>query len=238
MPKTKRYSFVSSQKLFLVILPIAILLAGFVMWTTSKDVHKAYTTACATSDFSGNFEAGQPIAIFNGQKIAAPTDVPSFLGQEEDKSRVLGVVSGDERWIEVDLSEQKLIAHEGDSIFLETRISSGLPQTPTPTGEFRVWAKLRATKMEGGEGHSYYYLPNVPYVMFFHNDQVPGARGFSLHGTYWHNDFGNRRSHGCVNLPTPVAEKLYYWTMPTLPDNKNTVYASADSPGTRIVIHD
>lgn len=234
MTKTKR-----SSKLFLIILPLAILLAGFVIWTTGQDVRQSQSLqACSTTDFSGNFQVGQPMAFFKGQEIVAPQGVPSFLGQEEGNSRVLGIVSGEERWIEVDLSEQKLIAHDGNDTFLETSVSSGLPQTPTPTGEFRIWIKLRATKMEGGEGRSYYYLPNVPYVMFFSNDKVPAHKGYSLHGTYWHNDFGNQRSHGCVNLPTPIAEKLYYWAMPALQDKKNVVYASGDSPGTRIVIHD
>jgi lipoprotein-anchoring transpeptidase ErfK/SrfK len=121
---------------------------------------------------------------------------------------------------------------------LETLVSTGLPWYPTPTGEFRIWIKLRATKMEGGEGKYYYYLPNVPYVMFFENDQVPGWRGYGLHGTYWHNDFGTQRSHGCVNLPTTVAERLYYWVNPQLPGGKTSVKASSGNIGTRIVIHE
>jgi len=131
-----------------------------------------------------------------------------------------------------------LRAWEGGNIFLETKISSGLPGTPTPKGEFRVWVKLRATKMEGGQGRYYYYLPNVPYVMYFENENVPGWRGYGLHGTYWHSDFGTPRSHGCVNLPTPVAEQLYYWVTPDLPANKSSVFAGPENPGTRIVIHD
>jgi hypothetical protein len=92
--------------------------------------------------------------------------------------------------------------------------------------------------MEGGEGKYYYNLPNVPYVMFFQNDRIPGSRGFSLHGTYWHNDFGSVHSHGCVNLPTPVAKELYYWIYPVLSNNQKSVYSSEDNPGTRIVIHE
>jgi lipoprotein-anchoring transpeptidase ErfK/SrfK len=92
--------------------------------------------------------------------------------------------------------------------------------------------------MEGGSGNYYYYLPNVPYVMFFENAQVPGWKGYGLHGTYWHNDFGNQRSHGCVNLPTPIAERLYYWTTPTLPESRSVVYSNEGNPGTRIVIHE
>jgi len=92
--------------------------------------------------------------------------------------------------------------------------------------------------MEGGEGRYYYNLPNVPYVMYFQNDKVPGWRGYGLHGAYWHNAFGTPRSHGCVNLPIPAAEKLYYWTTPTLPEGKSSVFSSEENLGTRIIIHE
>src|SRR5438045_6259737 len=98
--------------------------------------------------------------------------------------------------------------------------------------------KVRATRMEGGEGKYYYNLPNVPFVMFFGNDKIFWGRGFGLHGAYWHNDFGKVHSHGCVNLQIPVAEKLYYWTAPTVPEGKNFVKADEENPGTRIVIHE
>ncbi len=152
------------------------------------------------------------------------------------KKAVLGVSNLD-KWIDVDLSEQKLRAWEGNNLFLESLVSTGLPWFATPTGEFSIWLKVRATRMEGGEGRYYYNLPNVPYVMFFENGEIPGYRGFSLHGTYWHNDFGKVHSHGCVNLPTPIAEQLYYWTSPTVPDGKGTIRASAGNPGTKVVIH-
>jgi len=95
-----------------------------------------------------------------------------------------------------------------------------------------------ATYRKGGQGKYYYYLPGVPYIMYFENDQVPSWKGYGLHGTYWHNDFGRPHSHGCVNLPTPVAGRLYYWTAPILAEGRNSVYSSPKNPGTRIVIHD
>ena len=142
------------------------------------------------------------------------------------------------KWIEIDLSEQKIKAWDGDNLFLESLVSTGLPWYPTPQGEYKIWIKLRATKMEGGEGKYYYNLPNVPFVMFFENEKVPGWRGYGLHGTYWHNDFGRVRSHGCVNLPTSVAQQLYYWTDPQIADGKWMITANGENPGTRIVIHE
>lgn len=193
--------------------------------------------ACGRCSFAYSFDPKDRTAYFEGRELAAPSQMPAYLALAKGKD-VLGEKFGEERWVEVDLSDQKLIAHDGDSVFLESAVSTGLPGYDTPVGEYRIWYKIRSQKMSGGQGRSYYYLPNVPYIMFFENADVPGYRGFSLHGTYWHNDFGNRRSHGCVNLPTPIAEQLYYWTTPVLAEGKNVVRATNDNSGTRIVIHE
>jgi lipoprotein-anchoring transpeptidase ErfK/SrfK len=106
--------------------------------------------------------------------------------------------SNGERWIDVDLSEQFLTAYEGTTPVRQVTVSTGLPATPTVVGQFRIYVKYESTLMTGDD----YYLPNVPYTMYFY-------RGYGLHGTYWHNNFGRPMSHGCVNLPTPEAEWLY-----------------------------
>lgn len=213
-----------------------ILLVAVLVFSTLFSVNIAQNSSCCGVDWSRNFLNNERVAIFEGRQVYVPDEV--FLAEVPRAENVLGVVSGNERWVEVDLSDQKLRAWDGDQLFLETLVSTGLSFSPTPTGEFRIWTKFRATKMSGGVGRNYYYLPNVPYVMFFENAQVPGHRGYGLHGTYWHNDFGKQKSHGCVNLPTPIAEKLYQWTSPLLSDGSNSQRASADNPGTRIVIHD
>ncbi len=217
---------------FFILIPIILLLAlGVFARTVGLFVPQV---ASYTYDYSGLIDTKALVGVYHGKEYRVPS---SYLAQSE-KKHVLGLADPSERWVEVDLSEQTLRAWDGSSLFLESLVSTGLPWWPTPTGEFRIWVKLRATRMEGGEGRYYYNLPNVPYVMFFENSEVPSWRGFSLHGTYWHNDFGRVHSHGCVNLPTSVAEKLYYWTTPVLPDGKNSVYADPGNPGTRIVIHD
>lgn len=159
----------------------------------------------------------------------SPIDVP-VMAQKDSPIPVLGATT-EEKWIEVDLSSQTLTAHEGDHIFLTTLISSGL-YNKTPVGTYHIWYKVRATLMQGGskEAHDYYYLPNVPYTMFFYND-------FGIHGTYWHQNFGHPMSHGCVNTPTPIAEKLFYWADPQIPDGQTSVKASLDNPGTKVVVH-
>jgi lipoprotein-anchoring transpeptidase ErfK/SrfK len=213
----------------LIALALAFLAISVALGSVKKTVR--VSSACTTENFSGQFESDLKVAYFEGSELG----VPGFI---EERPHVLGVAADGERYIEVDLSEQKLKAWDGGSVFLESPVSTGLPWWPTPQGEFRIWVKLRYTRMEGGEGRYYYNLPNVPFVMYFGNDQVPNWRGYGLHGAYWHNAFGTQRSHGCVNLPIPIAEQLYYWTTPSLPEGKSSTYASAENPGTRIVIHE
>ncbi len=211
--------------------PVLLFLGAAVFWITTKKT--VVSLACNPTNLSGTFEEGEKLAVFEGRDINIPN-----LAATLEENPVLGVAAPAERWIEVDLSEQKLRAWEGKALFLETPVSTGLPWWPTPTGEFRIWIKLRFAKMEGGSGRYYYYLPNVPYIMYFENEKIPGWRGYGLHGTYWHNDFGTRRSHGCVNLPTSIAEKLFYWTGPVLSEGRWAVRSSNSNPGTRIVIHE
>ncbi len=163
------------------------------------------------------------------------TVVPPFLSLLEEQKPVLGVSNSSlEKHVYVDLSKQKLYAYEGNKLFMETFISSG-KWSATPTGEFEVWVKLKSTRMTGGSGDDYYNLPNVPYVLFFYNSDVSQSKGFSLHGAYWHNNFGHPMSHGCVNMRITDAEKLYYWANPTT--DGPTTYASNENKGTKITIY-
>ncbi len=113
-----------------------------------------------------------------------------------------------ERWIDVDLSAQMLTAYQGNTPVRSTLVSTGLPSTPTPTGRYYIYAKYTSVPMSGPG----YYLPNVPYTMYFY-------RGYALHGTYWHSNFGHPMSHGCINLPTPEAEWLFNWAAVGTPVN-------------------
>lgn len=221
---------------YLYLVPVLFLFAFGVLWrsTVKTTSVAASPSACESADQTGMIDPSARVAYWEGKQLSVPSDA---LAMDTESSPVLGVADPSERWIEVDLSEQKLKAWDGNKLFLETPVSTGLPGTPTPTGEFHVWMKIRATRMEGGEGRLYYNLPNVPYVMFFDNPQVSAYLGYGLHGTYWHHDFGKVHSHGCVNLPTPIAKTLYSWTTPMLADGQTIVRATAENPGTRIVIH-
>jgi LysM repeat protein len=104
------------------------------------------------------------------------------------------------RWIDVNLSTQTLTAYEGRTPVYSAVVSTGRANTPTVVGQFRIWIKLRYDDMSGPG----YYLRDVPYVMYFY-------RGYGLHGTYWHNNFGTPMSHGCVNLRNSDAAWLFNW---------------------------
>lgn len=108
----------------------------------------------------------------------------------------------------VDRSEQKLYAYDGDTLFMEAPVSTGLDLTPTPRGTFTVYQKTPTRYMQGplpGISDQYYDLPGVPWDLYF------TPEGGAIHGAYWHNHFGEEWSHGCVNLPLDLAHKLYDW---------------------------
>lgn len=167
-----------------------------------------------------------------GRKVFAPKD----LAQGVNERPVLGESSNPNKHIYVDLTNQELSAYEGDKKVFSFPVSTGKWRF-TPTGDFRIWIKLRYVRMTGGDQSdgTFYDLPNVPYTMFFYNHQYPQSMGFGLHGAYWHNNFGHPMSHGCVNISITNAEKLFYWADP--PANGYTTYASQNNPGTLITIY-
>ncbi len=111
------------------------------------------------------------------------------------------------KWFAVDLYEQTLIAYDSDRAVFATLISSGLEKWATNEGLFKIWDRYESVKMSGASGQpDFYYLPQVPYVMYFNQDEQ------ALHGTYWHDGFGYRHSHGCVNLSMTDAKWAFEWT--------------------------
>lgn len=135
----------------------------------------------------------------------APTLMPTFISPGyQDTQRPFGV-GPDERWVDVNLSTQYLTAFEGDTPVFETYISSGTPGFETVTGQFRIWLRYESQTMDGRLLGYDYYLENVPYVMYFYQD-------YALHGAYWHNNFGQPMSHGCVNIAPDDAGWLFHWT--------------------------
>jgi len=127
-----------------------------------------------------------PIPVLPTQPIASVPNPQPVAG------------SGGGRWIDVDLTNQMVYAYQGSQMVNSFLVSTGTWQYPTVTGQYNIYIKLRYSDMAGPG----YYLPNVPYTMYFY-------KGYALHGTYWHSNFGTPMSHGCVNLSIPDSEWLY-----------------------------
>jgi len=122
-----------------------------------------------------------------------------------------------EKWIDVELATQTLVAYEGKKPVFATMVTTGKGRqgtaNATPVGTNRIWIKLLATDMDNLEDENasrYYRMESVPYAQFF-------SKGVALHAAYWHRSFGNVRSHGCVNLSPLDAQRLFWWTGPRLP---------------------
>jgi lipoprotein-anchoring transpeptidase ErfK/SrfK len=132
-----------------------------------------------------------------------PTDTPEPPPENSNKDPKVTLppgVSKGERWIDVDLSNQQVRAYKGKNLLNSFIVSTGTWRTPTVTGQYKIYVKYRYADMAGPG----YYLANVPYVMYFY-------KGYGLHGTYWHNNFGNPMSHGCVNFRPDDAGWVYNW---------------------------
>jgi len=107
--------------------------------------------------------------------------------------------------IKVDLKTQHLWYYFGDKILADFPISSGLKNTPTPKGEFKILDKV-PVKSYGGKGYNFYF-PNTKWNLHF----TTGKYRFYIHGAYWHNKFGQPMSHGCVNVSYANMEALYWF---------------------------
>jgi hypothetical protein len=111
------------------------------------------------------------------------------------------------KWFAVDLFEQTMVAYDNDKPVFATMISSGLPKFRTSEGLFKIWDRYALVKMSGASGQpDFYYLPQVPFVMYFNQEEQ------ALHGAYWHDYFGWPRSHGCVNMSMTDAQWAFNWT--------------------------
>jgi lipoprotein-anchoring transpeptidase ErfK/SrfK len=144
-------------------------------------------------------------AVWERSPAVAQSQELSRTAQSMGRSGAIATAMTDlklsaERWIEIDLSDQRLFAWEGRTQVYAIKISTGKASTPTPTGVFAIQERYRSTRMQGQD----YDVPNVPYAMFFYG-------GYAIHGAYWHHRFGTPVSHGCVNVAVDHAQWLYNW---------------------------
>ncbi|HEY0195708.1 MAG TPA: L,D-transpeptidase [Kofleriaceae bacterium] len=134
-----------------------------------------------------------------------------------------------ERWIDVDLDGQILVAYEGTQPVYATLVTSGGKQTPTETGLYRIWLKESEADMKGLNGEDPYSVATVPWTQFFSPE-----KGLALHTAYWHDQFGTQRSHGCVNLAPRDARWLYFWSDPQMPPGWTMSAGVVELPGSLV----
>jgi hypothetical protein len=145
--------------------------------------------------------------------------VATTLRRIEPRTSFPSLVTGDRKWIDVSINQQTLVAYEGKRPVFATLVTTGIgglgdPKTTQATvrGSFMIHQKEVSSTMDGeGDGAAdSYALRDVPFVQYFHE-------GYALHGTYWHDEFGSWRSHGCINLSPEDAAWLFEWTDPSVP---------------------
>jgi hypothetical protein len=156
-------------------------------------------------------------------------------GRVEPAKKMPGWGKHGEKWIDVNITKQVLVAYEGEKPVYATLVSSGEaglgdPETSKSTkrGIFRIHTKYLSITMDSQVVGEAFELRDVPYVQYFEN-------GYALHGAYWHDVFGQPKSHGCVNLAPEDARRLFFWSEPQIPPGWQGV--ARPLTGTVVFVH-
>lgn len=219
-------------------LPVAFVLHGSKRWTLTDDRKHVSVADGALNRFEALGLTGEVSRVagieywetdqgFWLRSIDATRTEP---GPAPDK------LGDNEKWIDVNLHRQTLVAFEGTTPVFASIFSSGRNEHETSPGSFRIKAKHISATMDGDpdadlSSDGPYSIEDVPYIQYFN-------AGYALHGAFWHASFGSVKSHGCVNLAPWDARALFSWTEPALPEGWHAVFATKDSPGTRVIVHE
>jgi lipoprotein-anchoring transpeptidase ErfK/SrfK len=155
-------------------------------------IAKQYNVSVA--DIVALNEISDPDLLYVGQEL----DIPASGEYQPEAGEAPAPPTNTGRAIVVSVSTQRIFAYEDGRLVRSHLVSTGLPQTPTVLGDYKVYVKYTADDMSGPD----YFLPQVPYTMYFY-------QGYAIHGTYWHNAFGRQMSHGCVNLPVDESQWFF-----------------------------
>ena len=193
---------------------------------------------------NGAFGYREPLKLTGNSRPGGMLEVRDGSWAAESSLRIVrprtsfpSVATGDRKWIDISIKDQTLVAYVGRRPVYVTLVSTGRgglgdPETEHATvrGSFMIYQKEVSSTMDGDEDQAAdsYALRDVPFVQYFH-------KGFALHGTYWHDEFGKIRSHGCVNLSPTDAAWLFEWTDPNVPTDWHGVLNK--ERGTVISVH-
>lgn len=155
-----------------------------------------------------NLVAGGVLVLLLFASSTGLRDRASVLMPEKAEAQTISSIDqaiatykrSNQRWIEIRLSTQRLIAWEGKTAIHAVIVSTGKASTPTLPGIFAIQSKYRVARMQGDD----YDIPDVPYTMYY-------SGGYGIHGAYWHHNFGTPVSHGCVNVAVDHARWLFNW---------------------------
>jgi hypothetical protein len=165
--------------------------------------------------------------LYNAYYYIRPEDI--HLMTEDELAPISPGIRQDDKHIAVCLDQQVALAFEGETLVFMARVATGGKNYETPTGSFTTFHKRPSAHMVGGDGvASLYDLVGVPW------DTYITENGISFHGTFWHNDYGSPRSHGCINLRPQDALWIYRWTQPAVPSGERLIYQPGS--GTRVEI--
>lgn len=148
--------------------------------------------------FSGSLALA--LAWMIGIGVVAPPLADASSRRNATVEAIARLQNSGQRWIEIKLSSQRLIAWEGNQPIYAVLISTGKAASPTPTGVFAIQTRIRSARMQGID----YNVPDVPYTMYY-------SGNYAIHGAYWHHRFGTPVSHGCVNVAVNHARWLFNW---------------------------
>jgi lipoprotein-anchoring transpeptidase ErfK/SrfK len=156
-------------------------------------------------------------------------------GRIDPAKKMPGWAKNGEKWIDVNITKQVLVAYEGENAVYATLVSTGeagledhKTTKSTKRGIFRIHTKHVSVTMDSEVVGEEFELRDVPYVQYF-------EEGYALHGAYWHDGFGQPKSHGCINLAPEDARRLFWWTEPQVPAGWHAV--SKSLTGTVVFVH-
>jgi hypothetical protein len=216
-------------------LPVAFVTWYFAKRYTLDDKHKHATVAPGAIDrFDAVGLTGQS-AVAEGYEYWETDEgwwIRASSATKTDPGPAPREIGEHEKWIDVNLKRQTLVAYEGQTPVFVTLFSSGRNEHETTPGIFHIREKHISSTMDADTAaDGPYSIEDVPYIEYFN-------AGYAFHSAFWHSEFGHVKSHGCVNLAPWDAKALFGWTEPQLPDGWHAIFASKDKPGTRVIVHE
>ncbi len=210
---------------------------AFVMNSTKhRSKVSVYRAPTATSRLSKQMPARTVVEILGESTNSEYWEIPNgkFIRKEDvrvvEKQPTPATLSVGGKWIDVDLERQLVVAYVGDNPVFATLASTGKGKNLTPSGVYNITRKKLETTMRSDRSKEQRYSVAVPWAVYFNE-------AFAFHAAYWHNGFGTRQSHGCVNLTPADAAQIFHFVGPSLPVGWTAVHSHESQPGTIVWVH-